>query len=54
MGFTLAIVLMAGIRQEIEKTNEMPKLVQGFAFNLIISGILSMAFMGFAGLFSGS
>jgi len=53
-GFLLAIVLMAGIRQEVEKTNDMPKLVQGFAFNMIISGILSMAFMGFAGLFSSS
>ena len=53
-GFLLAIVLMAGIRQEVEKTKDMPKLVQGFAFNMIISGILSMAFMGFAGLFSSS
>jgi electron transport complex protein RnfA len=53
-GFLLAIVLMAGIRQEVEKTNDMPKLVRGFAFNMIISGILSMAFMGFAGLFSSS
>ncbi len=54
MGFTLAIVLMAGMRQEVEKVNAMPKLIRGFAFNLIISGILSMAFMGFAGLFSSS
>jgi len=45
---------MAGMRQEVEKANEMPKLIRGFAFNLIISGILSMAFMGFAGLFSSS
>ena len=54
MGFTLAIVLMAGMRQEVEKTMEMPKLIRGFAFNMIVSGILSMAFMGFAGLFSSS
>jgi electron transport complex protein RnfA len=50
-GFTLAMVLMAGIREETAIGN-VPALVRGTAFNLIISGILSMAFMGFAGLFS--
>ncbi len=50
-GFTLAMVLMAGIRQETE-INDVPALVRGTAFNLIVAGILSMAFMGFAGLFS--
>lgn len=50
-GFTLAMVLMAGIRQESE-INGVPALVRGTAFNLIVAGILSMAFMGFAGLFS--
>jgi len=50
-GFTLAMVLMAGIRQETE-INDVPALVRGTAFNLLIAGILSMAFMGFAGLFS--
>ena len=50
-GFTLAMVLMAGIREETE-ISDVPALVRGTAFNLIIAGILSMAFMGFAGLFS--
>ncbi len=50
-GFTLAIVLMAGIRQESD-LSDVPALIKGTAFNLVISGILSMAFMGFAGLFS--
>ncbi|MCU7836849.1 MAG: electron transport complex subunit RsxA [gamma proteobacterium symbiont of Taylorina sp.] len=50
-GFTLAMVLMAGIREETEIT-DVPVLIRGTAFNLIIAGILSMAFMGFAGLFS--
>ncbi len=50
-GFTLALLLMAGLREETELT-DVPKLIQGTAFNLIIAGILSMAFMGFAGLFS--
>lgn len=52
-GFTLAMVLMAGIREEVE-INSVPRLVRGTAINLIIAGILSMAFMGFAGLFSAS
>ena len=50
-GFTLALVLLAGLREESELSN-IPKLIQGTAINLIIAGILSMAFMGFAGLFS--
>lgn len=50
-GFTLAMVLMAGIREEVEISNP-PALIRGTAINLIIAGILSMAFMGFAGLFS--
>ena len=50
-GFTLALVLMAGLREETELA-EVPALLRGTALNLIIAGILSMAFMGFAGLFS--
>ena len=48
-GFTLAIVLMAGIREELELTS-VPDVVKGTAVVLIIAGILSMTFMGFAGL----
>ncbi|OGT89365.1 MAG: electron transport complex subunit RsxA [Gammaproteobacteria bacterium RIFOXYD12_FULL_61_37] len=51
-GFTLALVLMAGIREEIEKTGDIPDLVRGTAMNLLVAGSLSLAFMGFAGLFS--
>jgi electron transport complex protein RnfA len=50
-GLTLALVLMAGLRQEAELSS-VPSVVRGTAMNLIIAGILSMAFMGFAGLFS--
>jgi electron transport complex protein RnfA len=50
-GFTLALVLMAGLRQEAE-LSDVPTLVRGIALNLIIAGFLSLAFMGFAGLFS--
>jgi electron transport complex protein RnfA len=44
---------MAGIREET-RVLDIPKLIEGTALNLIIAGILSMAFMGFAGLFSTS
>ncbi len=48
-GFTLALVLMAGVREKLELA-EMPDLVQGTAIALMVAGILSLAFMGFAGL----
>ncbi len=51
IGFTLALLLLAGLREESE-LSDIPKLIQGTAMNLIIAGILSMAFLGFAGLFS--
>ena len=52
-GLTLALVLMAGLRVEAE-LSDVPSLLRGTAMNLLIAGILSMAFMGFAGLFSQS
>jgi Na+-translocating ferredoxin:NAD+ oxidoreductase subunit A len=51
VGLTLALVLMAGLREEAELSS-VPNLVRGTAMNLIIAGLLSLAFMGFAGLFS--
>ncbi len=50
-GLTLALVLMAGIREENELA-DIPKIVRGAGMSFLIAGILSMAFMGFAGLFS--
>lgn len=52
-GVTLALVLMAGIREET-RVLDIPKVIQGTALSLIIAGILSMAFMGFAGMFAAS
>lgn len=49
VGFTLALILMAGIREQLELLG-MPKGMKGFPLTLIIAGLLSMAFMGFAGL----
>ncbi len=50
-GVTLALVLLAGVREETRLLN-IPNVIKGTALNLIIAGIISMAFMGFAGLFS--
>jgi len=44
---------MAGIREEAE-LSEVPDVLKGAAMSFLIAGILSMAFMGFAGLFSGA
>jgi electron transport complex protein RnfA len=48
-GFTLALVLMAGIREQLELTG-IPKGMKGFPISLITAGLLSLAFMGFANL----
>ncbi len=53
VGLTLALVLMAGVREESE-LSDVPDILQGAALSFLIAGILSMAFMGFAGLFSGA
>ena len=50
-GLTLALVLMAGIREENELAT-LPDALKGAAMSFLIAGILSMVFMGFAGLFS--
>jgi len=51
-GFTLALVLMASLRERLQLAN-VPTLVQGTAMSLILAGILSLSFMGFAGLGGG-
>ena len=52
VGFLLAIVIMAGIREELEHC-DVPKPLRGPGITLIIAGILSMAFMGFTGVNKG-
>jgi electron transport complex protein RnfA len=49
LGFLLAIVVMAGVRERLESSN-IPKCLKGFPISLITAGLLSIAFMGFAGL----
>ena len=49
-GFLLAIVLMAGIRERIEISRDMPKCLRGLPIALVTAGLMSIAFMGFSGL----
>ena len=49
LGFTLAIVLFAGLRERLALTN-LPEAVKGAPIALITAGLLSMAIMGFAGI----
>jgi electron transport complex protein RnfA len=51
LGLTLALVLMASIRETVELSNT-PAMARNMGLVLIIAGSLSLAFMGFAGLFS--
>ena len=48
-GFTLALMLMAGLREKLELAR-VPSVSQGAALSLMLAGLLSLAFMGFAGL----
>lgn len=48
-GFALALVLMAGVRERLELADT-PGLVKGTALSLFLAGILSLTFMGFAGV----
>ncbi len=48
-GFTLALVIMAGIREELELA-EVPRVFQGVPITLLVAGILALCFMGFAGM----
>ena len=49
VGFALALLIFAGIREQLELSN-LPKAMKGIPAALITAGILALAFMGFAGL----
>ena len=49
VGFTLAIVMLSGIREELEFA-DIPKPFQGISITFIVAGMLALSFMGFAGL----
>jgi electron transport complex protein RnfA len=48
LGFTLAIVLMAGIREFLDE-DSVPESFRGFPITLITAGLMALAFMGFSG-----
>lgn len=48
-GFTLAIVIFAGIRERLELA-DIPEAFKGFPITLISAGLMSIAFLGFTGL----
>jgi electron transport complex protein RnfA len=52
LGFTLALILMAGVRERMQLSN-VPTLVQGAALSVMIGGLLSLSFMGFSGIGGG-
>jgi len=49
LGFTLALVLMAGMREKLEMA-KVPKALEGIPLAFIMAGLMSMAFLGFSGL----
>ena len=50
IGFLIAIVLFASVRERLDVTMECPKAFEGFPIALITAGLLALAFMGFSGL----
>ena len=49
IGFLVAIVLMAGVRERLEGS-KIPECMKGFPISLVTAGLMAMAFMGFSGL----
>ncbi len=49
LGFTLALLIMAGIREDL-RFADVPRPLRGAGITLLVAGILALAFMGFAGL----
>jgi electron transport complex protein RnfA len=53
VGFTFVIVMFASIRERMDMNGKVPKWLEGVPIALISTGILSLAFFGFAGLIKG-
>ena len=49
IGFALALIVFASIREHLELAN-IPKGMKGAPINLLVAGLLSLAFLGFTGL----
>ncbi len=53
VGFMLAMVLFSGVREKLEKNPEIPEKLKGLPITLIAASIVSLSFMGFAGVAEG-
>ena len=49
LGFALALIVFASIREQLELAN-IPKVMKGVPINLLVAGLLSLAFLGFTAL----
>ncbi len=49
VGFTIALLMMSGIREELEFA-DVPEVFKGASITMIVAGMMALAFMGFAGL----
>ncbi len=49
LGFTLVLILMAGIRERVERA-ELPRTMRGMPIAMIVAGCMALAFLGFSGL----
>jgi electron transport complex protein RnfA len=50
LGWMLAIVILAGLRERMEANDKMPEAMKGLPSSLITAGLMSIAFLGFSGL----
>ena len=50
IGFALALVIFAGIREQMDASSDVPEGMKGTPIALVTAGLLAMAFMGFSGL----
>ena len=50
LGYMLAIVLLAGLRERMEDNTNMPEAFRGLPISLITAGLMAIAFFGFSGL----
>jgi len=50
LGYMLAIVLLAGIRERLEENHNMPESMKGLPISLITASLMAIAFLGFQGL----
>lgn len=50
LGYMLAIVLLAGLRERMEENTDMPEVFQGLPIALVTAGLMAIAFFGFNGL----